>query len=165
MKWLGAALTVICGVGIGWMNYLRLQRRQKTLHRCICAIRRLGDRIRYAATPLETILCELSDSEEFRGFALLPQPEKDADLREAWATLVRERGGEQGLSADDITVMAAFVTEIGKSDVTGQLKFCEEYGEILENHRLAAQRDLENKGRLYMTLGICGGVTAALLLW
>lgn len=94
-----------------------------------------------------------------------PSSEGGGELRERWKAAIDAKGEEWGLSADDRTLLKAFVEGIGKSDVEGEVRFCEDYCEAVSAHLSAAREDMKTKGRLQLTLGICGGLLAALLLW
>ncbi len=104
-------------------------------------------------------------TEEFRGFPLLPTTDTTASVREQWVAVLTRRGSEQGLAPEDMTLLCTFATQLGKSDTAGQLQLCEEYGALLQDQLEIAREALATKGRLCLTLGLCGGIVVVLLLW
>ncbi len=109
---------------------------------------------------------ELSSGDEFRRFGLTAfTTNGNQEPRLQWAKTITEQGGDWGFSADDRVLLAAFAEGIGRSDVAGEIRFCSDYREAVCTHLSSAREELKIKGRLYLTLGMCGGVLAALLLW
>ena len=97
---------------------------------------------------------------------LLPQTVKqDEDPRAGLLTAIDEHGGEWGLFADDCALLRGFADGIGRSDVDGELRHCGEYRKAIDDHLQQAREELRVKGRLFMTVGVCGGLLTALLLW
>lgn len=166
MKWMGSVLLILTGTGIGIAGWLRLQRRVDALQLFLQLINRLSERIRYTTAPLATLLRSLSQTAELRDFSLLHISfDTDEDMRCQWVSAVEKQGAEWGFSEDDRVLMKAFIGELGKTDAEGEMRFCEEYGALVQTHLAQARDEWKAKGRLYVTLGICSGLAAALLLW
>ncbi len=83
---------------------------------------------------------------------------------DAWETAVEEEGRESGLTRADRDLLRGFGSQLGKTDVEGQIANCRQYGERLEQRLTEAREASAAKGRLYMTLGFAGGMALALLL-
>lgn len=122
--------------------------------------------MRYTSMPLEVLFRTLCETAEFHSlpFGGMFLTEEMGDRRERWKKAVDENGKEWGFSVDDRIILKGFLGELGKSDGEGERHFCEEYGALIEGQLLQAQESWRVYGRMYITLGVCGGVAAALLL-
>ena len=87
------------------------------------------------------------------------------DPRMRLQTMIDERRGEWGLIEDDCTLLKGFANGIGRSDVDGEIRLCGEYRREVDERLWQAREDLRVKGRMYVTMGICGGLLAAILMW
>ena len=126
--------------------------------------RRAGEQIRFSAAPTQMWLKALCQSGEFRRLTFLQAAATcpPSDFHAVWR---RETGRlPSGLSERDRQLMCQFGERLGTSDVAGQLRVCEEYGRRLEEQREQARTEQRDKSRLYGTLGLLGGLGAALLV-
>ena len=167
MKWIGSILLIATGLGTGLAGWLRLQRRVNALQQFLLFINRLSERIRYTTAPLSVLLQALSKTDEFKDFPLLQISFQGAgrEMRRYWQDAIEEQGESWGFSADDRVLVKAFTGELGKTDAAGEVRFCEDYETLTRSRLEQAREDWKSKGRLYLTLGACGGIAAALLLW
>ena len=69
----------------------------------------------------------------------------------------------EDLSDGDRLVATEFVNGLGKTDTEGQLLYCDGYAERVAQRKAEAEREYLQKGRLYKTLGVLFGLSAALL--
>lgn len=90
--------------------------------------------------------------------------ERGEDFRAAWNGAVKEKGKESGLTGQDRELLAGFGEGLGRSDVEGQMANCDLYGGLLADRLEEARREAAAKQRLYLTLGVAGGLALALLL-
>ena len=126
--------------------------------------RRAGEEIRFSAAPTQVWLRSLTQSGEFRRLTFLqaaatcPSSEFHAVWRRETAHLPAE------LTERDRDLICQFGENLGASDVAGQLALCEEYGGRLEEQRVQARAEQSEKSRLYGSLGLLGGLAAALLV-
>ena len=67
------------------------------------------------------------------------------------------------LCDSDRLVAAEFINGLGKTDTEGQLFYCEGYAERVAQQKTAAEAEYQQKSRLYKTLGVLFGLSAALL--
>ena len=88
----------------------------------------------------------------------------DGDFHTAWRQGVKEQGEASGLTAADRELLVHFGDGLGRTDVEGQLTNCRLYAEQLGERLEEARRDAATKSRLYVTLGVTGGIGLALLL-
>ena len=61
--------------------------------------------------------------------------------------------------------MLGFGEKLGKTDLEGQLSHIELYRALFQKQIKEAEDDAQKKSRLYRTLGIFGGVSAAILIF
>ena len=67
---------------------------------------------------------------------------------------------------DDFTkkLLDEFLSGLGKTDVGGQLSYCEQYISRAEKALAAAEAKRDKCARLYAVLGVCAGVGVSVLL-
>ncbi len=71
---------------------------------------------------------------------------------------------EMALDGEDTRLLSEFLSGCGAADVAGEVERCEQYARLFYERSEAARDDAVRRGRLYVTLGVCGGSMAALLL-
>lgn len=71
---------------------------------------------------------------------------------------------EEGISADDKNLMTDFFSKLGMGDLQSGLALCEDYRQILHKKTAEAEKEAEEKSRLYSVLGLCSGIFIAILL-
>lgn len=151
---------------LGLYAAMGLNRRAAALEEAGRLLAHLATRIRYTAAPIGELLGEAAD-----GFRRLPflreagrQMSGGADFHTAWGQALRQKGPESGLHAADLELLTRFGEGLGQTDVEGQLAHCELFARLLGEQQAEAKTQAAAKGRLYVTLGVAGGLAAALLL-
>ncbi len=120
-------------------------------------------RLQYAAPPLREWLQESAvQYSELPFIASASRLLQTADLQTAWDKALRIAA--EGLGKEDIAVLRALGTHLGKSDVNTQLQCVRETLSSLEEARVSAQAAAQKADKLYLTLGTSGGLALALLL-
>ena len=82
------------------------------------------------------------------------------DFSDAWASAVR---GAEGFSPEDRELLLRFGEGLGASGAQGQQALCRLTMTLTEQRLAEAREEQQKKGRLCRTLGVLGGVGAALL--
>lgn len=114
--------------------------------------------INYAARPLGELIAENKGSHFCRLAA-----EDPAFLLEPKTAL--EQAGERLLKETaDLELYRGFVRGLGDSDTQGQLEHMSLYAGLLESNLAQAEEAREKKSRLYVCLGLFGGITLCLVL-
>lgn len=167
-KALGLLLIVVSGALLGFYAASGLSRRSSALERIQRLIAHIGSQIRYTAAPTGEILKTAAASAEFRSLEFLKAAagrlDADGDCHAAWQYGVSHYGKVTGLTLADVELLQHFGEGLGRTDVEGQLENCRICAEQLTQRLESARREAAAKHRLYLTLGVTGGMAMALLL-
>ena len=155
---------ILAGAGLGLWKAARLAFRAQWLEEAVRLTRRAAEQIRFSAAPTQEWLRALSQSGEFRRLTFLQAAAicPPSDFHAVWRRETARLPAE--LTERDAELIRRFGESLGTSDIAGQLTLCEEYGARLEEQRDEARTQQREKSRLYGTLGLLGGLGAALLV-
>lgn len=135
---------------------------------CERLIHRIAEYIRCTAAPIHEVLRTLAISEEWATFPFLKEVvarlSQDGGFSVAWVESVTRYAEEWGLSERERDVLTAFAAGLGKTDIEGECRYCEQYESYIRDCLQMRRTELQIHGRLYTVLGVCGGGAAALLL-
>lgn len=125
----------------------------------------LTGRIRYTAAPLQEVLREAADG-EFSRFPFLRKAAECSteDLLSTWEKGIEEYAPTAGLSASDVRLWKDVGGIWGRTDRESQRESARVCEERLEEQLREARKVSSEKGRLCLSLGLIGGLAAALLL-
>lgn len=167
LKTIGLLLLILTGIGGGAAASAELNRRAGFLDTACRLIGWLAVRIRYTAAPIGEVLSQAADNGEFSRLSFLPEAvrrlEEGSSPEEAWGSALTPEK-TVGLRESDREILKNFGRELGRSDVEGQLAHCEAFEAILKEQARAARAEAVSKGKLYLTLGVAGGLCVALIL-
>ncbi len=164
MKLMGLLLVVITGGGCGLCAERRLKRRMYSVRALARLAELLAERMHSTAAPLTALLSELTLCGELADLPLMPRLAA-ATERRAWVAAANECAGTMGLNAEEHRALRDFVEGWGETDLESELARNRRYAARFRQLAEVAQAQVQQRGRLYITLGICGGSMAALLLW
>lgn len=122
-------------------------------------------RLQYAAPPIKEWLRESADHPQYGALPFIAQTVQllqDADLETAWKKALHTAPGS--LADADAAVLSTLGTHLGKSDAPTQLQCIQETVAVLEESRKVAVAAVQKADKLYLTLGVSGGMGLALLL-
>lgn len=88
----------------------------------------------------------------------------DGDCHAAWQYGIAQYGRAAGLTSADRELLLHFGEELGRTDVEGQVENCQNCAAQLAQRLDTARQEAAAKHRLYLTLGVTGGLALALLL-
>lgn len=161
-------LIFIAGTGAGLAASASLSRRVASLEQLERFITYFETQIRYSAAPIRDIIIHAAGG-EYSCLSFLPEAaarmKRGQSPGEAWGGAVRDRGEDCGFTAADREMLREFGNGLGSTDISGQLSHCKTFRGLLEDRLQKARSEARTKGRLYVTLGIAGGLGAALLLY
>ncbi len=156
MKLLGAALLVLSGLLWGLGRSAELRRRVELLTDLLRLIRQLAAEIAYSARPLPELL-QRSPSRFCQKAAERPSFGADprTALEEAGEALLRDPG--------DRALFRDFAAGLGASGAQGQLEHLELCQALAQARLEEARAACREKQRLYVALGLFGGLTVCLV--
>ncbi len=159
MKTVGMLFVCLAGLGCGLHGKMRLHRRTVFLDRVSRWLIWSAEQIRYTAAPLSDVLRAAESSAEFSELPFLR-----GDTRGAVCELIRQHRTAMALTEEDARILCECVDGWGTADLDGEVSRLRRYGAVIEERCTAAREDAARRGRLFVTLGVCGGGAAALLL-
>lgn len=119
--------------------------------------------IRFTALPVEQIVerhgGELMFLQKCANECSLGKP-----FTVSWEESVNSQSKTGGFLPSDLELLKSFGSELGASDVEGQLSHCSLYSELIRESLKNAREEKNRKSRLYQILGIFSGMAAALVL-
>ena len=131
----------------------RLSRRCELLREFVKLLTSSALRISYTGSDLAAVF-----SENFAGCAF----SSDRPFCDQWTEWIQSM--RDSLKADDLALLTQFAQGIGTSDTDAQQKHFRMYTELLEGQVEEAQKELEQKGRIYRILPLSAGVVLALFI-
>lgn len=164
LKWIGIVLVAATCLLIGNRRTATLRERVRIWEQSARLATMLDSRIRYTAQPIPPLLKELYRTSDLSALGFLPRLADcpAAELASEWCRCVE--GELTALSPPDRQLLAAFGGLLGRTDVCGQTAHCRAYAARFEERRAAAEKEFSEKGKLYPTMGLLGGLGVAVLL-
>lgn len=168
LKIIGLLLIVFTGICAGTYASAELNLRAVSIEKMERLIEYISTQIRYTAAPVKEIISQVASDGEFKELPFLQAAvvyiKKGECPSDAWSLAVQKEGGMCGFTVPDRELLLHFGQGLGKSDIEGQLSHCESFHRLLEDRLQAARSDVSVKGKLYMTFGVAGGLSVALLM-
>lgn len=146
-------LIVLSGVMIGLYCSQRLSRRKAILSEFSSMLGKAKLMISYSADELCRIFFD-----NFAGFIFTPDESFDVQ----WAELVSRY--RSVLTDDDISVLNGFAEGVGASDTESQIQHIELYIKLLDERIVSAQRDIDEKSKLFRVLPVSAALMLSILL-
>lgn len=148
----------LTGSGCGLFKYLDLKHRSDLLLLITRFCEQLAEQIRYTAAPLDELLQTVASAPEFSSFGLSRVGTEDP------RSVLASGANNPGFSMGDRRLFEEFAAGFGRADLEGEIQRCRQYAALFEERYRAAREDIRRRGRLYVTLGLCGGSALALVL-
>lgn len=158
LKLCGALLLTATGLGAGRLYVRRLRLRRDFLTELLLFLTNLATAVRYRNEDIFSLIQTSGDL-----FQL--QEEPTASFCEVWHGAVVQLSSRWRINARDVELLEAFGTRLGTTDTQGQLTHIELYQSLFQKQLTQAKEELEQKAKLYQTLGLFAGIAAALTLW
>ncbi len=141
MKFLAVIAIVLSASAVGFNAAMRLQSRAKELLLLKNFILRISEEIRYTGAEKNKIVSKLLNIPEY--------------------LFIKEKAFTD---FDDKQEVEEFLSGLGKSDVIGQLKYCERFSEKIKEKYIGALKSYHEKGRIYCVLGVSSGLAISLII-
>lgn len=149
---------ILSGLLLGLWSAGELKRREAILLDLKQMIQTFRTGISYSARPL----AELVESGRDSRFCRLAA--EDPSLFQDPRGALRSAGKRLLTCPEDADLYEGLIRGLGESDTQGQLEHLNLYGALLEDNLSRAKAEKEKKSRLYVCLGLFGGITLCLLL-
>lgn len=114
--------------------------------------------IQYCAKPLEELIIENPSS----GFCL--KAAGDFSFPSNPLTALKNAGDDLLTDKTDMKIFCDFIGGLGSSDMENQLNHIDLYDTLVSQHLKEASDDLIKRSKLYVALGLFGGITVSMLI-
>lgn len=165
IKLIGIICIVVCGAGIGAIVSGNLKKQAELCVSVRTFLSELGILMKYRGDTLYDLISELSERQRVQELTFLVcVTENMSDGMSfpcAWQKALSE---DKILSCELMDLLISFGESLGTSDINGQLMCIERAEEELSVIYENALSQCRRKGKLYRSMGLLGGMTAALLL-
>lgn len=159
---MGALLLMAAGFLAGYMESHKLTVRVEKLEAFLRFLSSSRAEIRYSSMPVETILKTHGEGIAF--FSRLQGAGGSGNWMETWKKAVSEHAGSEGFSRKDLDLLQGFGTGFGSSDTESQVAHFSLYETLTASAVSEARAERDRKSKLYLMLGVFGGIAAAILL-
>lgn len=122
----------------------------------------LATNIRYNSDDIFTIVSACAGSAELKCFLI--SGNNIIPFESVWNKCISEIPKSYSLCKTDVDLLCEFGSQLGKTDIEGQLKHIELYKELFEKQLYNAEDDIIKKSKLYKTMGFFVGTAAALMM-
>ena len=146
----------------GYMESHKLAVRVEKLEAFLRFLSSAKAEIRYSSMPVESILRTHGEGISF--FSLLDGVPAGNSWNKAWNDAVQCHAREEGFFQKDLELLKGFGEGFGSSDTEGQLAHFSLYETLATSALNEAKEEHGRKSKLYLMLGVFGGMAAAILL-
>lgn len=168
LRLIGAALIFLAGSCTGIAASAALNRRVSAFEQMERLVVFVQTQIRYSAAPIWKIIRQAAGG-EFSRLSFLQDAaarmEQGEAAAKAWKNAIVAHRDDNVFTKEDFDLLIGYGSGLGSSDIAGQLLHCETYRELFRDRLQKARAEAQTKGKLYMTLGVAGGIGVALLLY
>lgn len=167
LRVMGAVLVMAGTVGLGWRGVQRLGERVEALRGLQGAVAYLEEELAFRFTPLPQLLEQLSQNRKgavgaFFGKMGKKMEQCDVPLRQSWRQAVEET--LPMLKDEERQTVAELGEVLGQYDAQTQAQALKLAGERLAGSYMAAQEERGRLGKVYLALGVAGGLVTVLML-
>lgn len=167
LRMIGAVLVMAGTVGLGWRGVERLGERVEVLRGLQGAAAYLEEELAFRFTPLPQLFGQLSQNRKgavgtFFGSVGKKMAQGDGPLRQIWQQAVEET--LPMLKDEEQQTVAELGEVLGQYDAQTQVQTLKLTGERLAAFYLAAQEERSRLGKVYLALGVAGGLVTVLIL-
>lgn len=166
LKLIGLFLISVTGGLVGIKASLLLKSRVEFLEKYITLMYETKTRIRLSACDIRELFKNDSGFEpiNFLTSEFTRNIKKDSTAKIAWETAVASAFKKYKLPKIDIELISEFGTDFGQNDIDGEINHIDLHIALVEDRLEKARTELSQKGKLYRTLGIFGGITISLII-
>lgn len=134
--------------------------RERTLEDFLSFLQLMTTEIRFSQAHLDEIIHRHGIKFNFLKVCA-EKLEEGAPFLSVWR---EEASQAAGFDAQDRRLLQDFGVGLGTTDISGQIAHCELYTDLFQARLKEARDKKEKKAKLYLLLGVFGGIAAALLI-
>lgn len=166
LKLIGLFLISVMGGLVGINASLRLKSRTEFLEKYITLLNETKTRIRLSACDIRELFKNDSGYEplDFMTAEFTRNIKNKSNAKNSWKCAVDSAFKKYKLSKADRELISDFGTDFGQSDIDGEINHIDLNITLAEDRLEKARTELTQKGKLYRTLGIFGGITVSLII-
>ena len=166
MKLSGTVLILICFAMMGSRIRYKFKNRIVCLEEILIMLDIIRSQICFVNTDIKSLIIMLSNDENLKKLNFLSEcktlMESNNDFVFAWNNAIDSAGSS--LNETDIQLLKSFGSQLGKSDVQGQINNCLLHIERFKNRLDDAQLNFKKYGNLYFNLSILSGLLVSIIL-
>lgn len=168
MKFIIIMLAASFCVFIGIVKSSALKNRALELLEVSLMLEKIEVYLTYEKLPTKEIVQALAENESLSRLKFLRDcmttTNENIPFPVIWRQALEENKNNMDLTADDRKIIHMLGTNLGSSDVKTQLNSIEMLKNLTKQALDEAQQGKEQKGKLYRSLGVLGGIGITLLL-
>lgn len=158
LKLLGALLLSLSGFALGCLCVQRLKLRRSFFREFSVFLKNLATSMRYRSGSITELVNSCGE------LFSINDPDTSKPFSEIWQNQIISFPKRWRLKGEDMAMLKEFGDGLGITDTEGQLSHIELYRAMFAKQQAQAEDDIIQKSKLYKTLGLFAGVSAALML-
>lgn len=167
MKYVGMCCILVACIWTGQYYSTSAVKRIRALEQVLLLLNAVQNELSYCRTPVRELVHRLALRSEFSELPFLQVCSRMCDQEipfpQAWSASLQERSQTGSLRREDLSQLLAFGSQLGTTDLNGQISLCRLYVRLFEE-RLTQAREWKSKyAKLYLSLGVLGGLLAWVL--
>ena len=144
-----------------------LSARLRKLEDCICLLGEMSGRLRYLQPSVHSLVVSLASQQRFEELSFLKECARlmgeGGCFSASWRTALK--GKSHALGEEESAILASLGDVLGRSDLESQLLAIALVRDQLEQRISGAREKARTQGSLYRSMGLLGGVAAAIILF
>ena len=154
IKFIGVVLIISSFIGVGYKSAQKFNCRIDFLRQYLQFIAYIETKVRYSCESVYELIQGYHAQDNFLLFLtdVRKNVEKYKDFDVSFNMAVKNLSGNYGLKKEDVAIIKDFGDNFGKSDVEGQINFCELQRNLVSTSLSSARDEKEKKAKLYFML-------------
>lgn len=165
MKFIGSIMLITCFALAGINASLRLKIRYTQIQQIIALIKQIDILVGFCNMPTREIINQLCSTQALSELSFLSKCKKEYDSMPfdcLWEKSVKE--SKLMLDKDDIDLLVNFGKSLGTTDSLSQQEMCRSYMQRFLSRADFYKKEYFSRSKLYMSLGLFGGIGISLIL-
>ena len=165
LKLVGLLFLVACGAGVGWQAVQHLRQERSAWELLGQMLRKIAVQMEFRGCTTQELLEQIAEEPAYQRFCFPEQTcfrlAEGIPFPEAWQEALSK---DTAVPREAVQHLLPLGEELGASDLEGQLETLAQYARQLEPYAKEAESRCCRLQRLYLSMGILGGLMAAVLL-